>query len=126
VDRRVAQALERAGATADDIVTVRLTGRLAKGVRLSQASAEVQARAWHLRLDWRRVRPDYDLDAYRGGEARTTEERFAQALLSQIETETDPQLRALSESALYYGLDAFRLGEVVPAYEELGTAEDAP
>ena len=126
VDRRVLQALERAGATPDDIVTVRLTGRLAKGVRMAQASAEVQARAWHLRLDWRRVRPDYDLDAYRNGEARTTEERFAQALLKEIEREQDPQTRALSEAALYYGLDAFRLGEVVPAYDELGVPEDAP
>jgi len=125
VDRRVLQALERAGATQDDIVTARLTGRLAKGVRLSQASTDVQARAWHLRLDWRRVRPDYDLDAYRAAEARTTEERFAQAMLAQIESESDPQLRALSEAALYYGLDAFRLGEVVPAYDEFATAEDA-
>jgi len=125
VDRRILQALERAGATSDDIVTVRLGGRLAKGVRMAQASSEVQARAWHLRLDWRRVRPDYDLDAYRNGEGRTTEERFARALLEQIDAERDPQLRALSEAALYYGLDAFRLGEVVPAYDELGAIEDA-
>jgi len=71
------------------------------------------------------VRPDYDLDAYRESEARTTEERFAQALIAQIEAEADPQLRGLSEAALYYGLDAFRLGEVVPAYDELAVPEDA-
>lgn len=124
VDRRVMQALERAGASADDIVTVRLAGRLARGVRLQQASAEVQARAWHLRLDWRRVRPDYDLAAYRGAEARTTEERFAQALLAQMDAEADPQLKALTEAALYYGLDAFKLGEVVPAYDDFAPAEE--
>jgi len=54
------------------------------------------------------------------GEAGTTEERFARALLEQHEQETDPGQRAVIESALYYGLDAFKLREVVPAYEELG------
>ncbi|MEK7329692.1 MAG: hypothetical protein AAB113_02715, partial [Candidatus Eisenbacteria bacterium] len=81
---------------------------------------DLPARAFHLRLDLRRLRPDYDLDAYRAGDPSTTEERFASALLAQREQESDSLQRAVIESALYYGLDAFRLREVVPAYEELG------
>jgi DNA repair exonuclease SbcCD nuclease subunit len=124
VDRRIQQAIERAGASEHDLVTVRLSGRLAHGVRMAQASSEVQARVWNLKLDWRRVRPDYDVAAYRAKEASTTEERFARNLLDQIERESDPAQRALIESALFYGLDAFRLGEVVPAYEELESTEE--
>jgi len=64
--------------------------------------------------------PDHDLEALRSVEPVTTEDRFARALLARLDAETDPARRADLESALYYGLDAFRLHEVVPAYEELG------
>ena len=120
VDRRVLKALDDAGATEQDIVTVQLSGRLARGVRCSAPGPDLRGRAFHLRLDLRRLRPDYDLEVYREGEARTTEERFARALLERRDGEADASQRALIESALYYGLDAFRLREVVPAYEELG------
>jgi hypothetical protein len=88
-------------------------------VRYAGPVPELTARAFHLRADLSGVRPDYDLDAYRGGDGGTTEEKFARALLEQLEREPDPLQRALVESALYYGLDAFRLHEVVPAYEDL-------
>jgi DNA repair exonuclease SbcCD nuclease subunit len=120
IDRRVQKALDDAGATERDIVTVRLSGRLAKGVRLAGPGADLRTRAFHLGFDLRRLRPDYDLDTYRAKEPGTTEERFALALLERRDQESDPLQRALIESALYYGLDAFRLREVVPAYEELG------
>jgi hypothetical protein len=42
-------------------------------------------------------------------------------MLERLAQETDPAQRALIERALYYGLDAFRLREVAPAYEELGS-----
>ena len=120
VDRRVLKALDDVGATEHDIVTVQLTGRLARGVRYAAPGPELRGRTFHLRLDLRRLRPDYDLDAYLAVDATTTEERFARALLEQRDRETDPERRAVIESALYYGLDAFRLREVVPAYEDLG------
>ena len=120
VERRVRRALDDAGARDEDIVTVRLAGRIARGVRLSTPGPELRDRAFHLRFDLRRLRPDYDLDALRAGGAGTTEERFAGVLLEQLEGEADPERRAVIESALYYGLDAFRLREVVPAYEGLG------
>src|SRR5205814_10362397 len=115
------RALDEAGVTDQDIATVEVFGRLARGVRLSGAGPELKARAFYLRLDPRRLRPDYDLDQYRSTDAITTEDRFARALIEMRDKETDPRKQALFERALYYGLDAFRLREVTPAYEELGT-----
>jgi hypothetical protein len=119
VDRRVVKALDEAGVSELDLAQVRLSGRLAFGVRYSAPGPDVMRRAFFLRADLRAVRPDYDLDRYRREEAATTEQRFARTLLTRIDAEADPEEKALLESALYYGLDAFRLREVVPAYEEL-------
>jgi DNA repair exonuclease SbcCD nuclease subunit len=119
VDRRVQRVLDDAGVTENDIVTVRLNGRLGRGVRYAGPADELRARVFHLRVDLRRLRPDYDLDAYRTADPLTTEERFARALIEQLDAERDPLQRAVIESALYYGLDAFRLREVTPSYEEL-------
>jgi len=121
VDRRIAGTLEQAGAGEKDLATVRLRGRLVKGVRYAGPAADLGSRFFHLRVDLRNVRPDYDLDAYRQGDATTTEERFAKAILEKLDAEKNPRERAILESALYYGLDAFRLREVVPGYEELGS-----
>ena len=121
VDRRVQKGLDDAGVTTKDIATVRLTGRLARGVRYAAVPPELAARAFHLRLDRRKLRPDHDLEALMATEPRTTEEKFARALIEERDRETDPVQQALIESALYYGLDAFRLREVVPAWEDLET-----
>jgi DNA repair exonuclease SbcCD nuclease subunit len=120
VDRRVQRACDQAGVTDADIVTVRLKGRLVNGVRYAGPGADLKARAFHLRVDLRGARPDYDLEAFMMRGPRTTEERFACALLEKLVEEREPAKRALIESAIYYGLDAFRLREVVPAYEEIG------
>jgi hypothetical protein len=121
VDARVQRAMEEAGATDRDIVTVRLAGRLVRGVRYTGPSQALRSRSFHLRVDLRGVRPDYDLEGFRREEANTTEERFARTLLEKMDKESDPAKKAVLESALYYGLDAFKLREVVPTYEELGS-----
>jgi DNA repair exonuclease SbcCD nuclease subunit len=121
VDRRILRAVDQAGAGDADILVVRLTGRLLRGVRYAAPGPELRPRAFHVRLDARALRPDYDLDALRTGDPVTTEDRFARALLERLDAETDPERRADLESALLYGLDAFRLHEVAPAYEELGS-----
>jgi hypothetical protein len=121
VDARVQRAMEEAGVSERDIVTVRLGGRLMRGVRYSGPGSHIRPRTFHLRLDLRAVRPDYDLASYRRHDPTTTEERFAATLLAKLETESDPEKKALIESALYYGLDAFRLREIVPSYEDLGS-----
>jgi len=119
VDRRIEKALDDSAVGDRDLAHVHLTGRLAKDVRY-RPSPRLQERLFHLRVDVRRLRPDYDLDGYRDHEPVTTEERFARALLERLDQERDPAQRALIESALYYGLDAFRLHEVMPVYEEIG------
>jgi DNA repair protein SbcD/Mre11 len=119
VDRRVLKALDLAGAGELDLVAVRLTGRLGAGIRWSAPGTELRDRAFHLRFDRSGLRPDYDLAAYRAREPKTTEERFAAELLAQIEAETDPAKRAVLERALFHGLDAFKLREVSPAWEEV-------
>ena len=60
------------------------------------------------------------LEAFRRGEPRTTEERFARSLLAELENEIDPARRRVLEAALYYGLDALRFGDVSPRYEHVG------
>ena len=115
------KALDDARVSERVLVSVRLWGRLAKGVRYTSPAPDIVARAYVMRTDMRAVRPDYELAVNREREPTTSEERFARTLLDQIGAEQDPVQRSLLESALFYGLDAFRLKEVVPAYEELGS-----
>jgi DNA repair exonuclease SbcCD nuclease subunit len=119
IDRRIDQALRAHGVSERDLATVRLVGRLTRGVRWSGDGELLEVQPFYLRLDAARMRPDYDLEAYRREPPRSTEDRFARALLERLDGEADPERRALFESALYHGLDAFRLGEVRPGYEEL-------
>ncbi len=120
MERRIFRALEDNRVRYEDLVTVRLAGRLPQGVRY-EPSQELEQRVFHLKVDRRRLRPEHDLSAYHGdGPSRTTEERFARALLAKLDQERDPEQRALIESALYYGLDALKRQGVVPCYEELG------
>ena len=120
IDRRILDAFERASVATRDLVKVRLCGRLTRGLRWSAPADEIAARAWHVRVDTAGLRPDYDLEALRRGSDETTEGRVARVLLEQLDRETDPEARATIERAVYYGLDAFRLREVTPMWEEIG------
>jgi hypothetical protein len=119
IDRRILHAFTTAGVSERDFTRLALGGRLAPGVRWTSPGADVFARAFHVKWDKGEVRPDYDLDALRAGEGRTTEQRFARELLARIDGETDSAQRAALERALYYGLDAFRVRDVVPQWEEV-------
>ena len=121
IDRRILEALDRAGVNDRDFAKVRITGRLAHGVRWSAPGEELERRAWYLRVDAAALRPDYDFDALRRISDETTEGRFARVMLDQLDRASDPEARATIERALYYGLDAFRLREVQPAWEEIGS-----
>ncbi len=120
LDGRILDALNRAGAGDRDFAKVRLTGRLTHGVRWSAPGGELAGRVWNLRVDATALRPDWNLDALRHASDETTEGRFARVLIEQLDAEQDPEQRATIERALYYGLDAFRLREVQPAWEEIG------
>jgi len=119
IDRRIFKALDLAGAGELDFVGVTLHGRLGAGVRWAGPGTELKQRAFHLRWDASALRPDYDLSRYREGEPKTTEERFARELLAQMDAAGDPAERAEIERALYHGLDAFKLREVSPVWEEV-------
>ncbi len=115
---RLSAALDQAGARATDLVVCRLEGRPLPGISIVPRPEEFASRVWYLHLDDARLRPGYDLETLlRGGETRTTEERFARALLAEMEGAEDPERRARLEAALYYGLDALRQGQVAPRYE---------
>lgn len=119
VDRRIQHAFAAAGVSENDFVKLTVIGRLMPGVRWKSPSGEVFSRAFHVRWDRGAVRPDHDLEALRKSEGRTTEERFALDLLRQIDTEADGEQRVALQRALYYGLDAFRVREVLPQWEEV-------
>ena len=119
VDRRTLHALAAAGVTENDFTRLTLIGRLLPGVRWTSPGSDVFARAFHVRWDRSAVRPDHDLDAIRKSEGRTTEERFALEMLKQIDAEPESEQRVVLERALYYGLDAFRVREVLPQWEEV-------
>ena len=119
VDRRILHAFAAVGVGEQDFTKLMMIGRLSPGVRWTSPGADVFARAFHVRWDRGQVRPDYDLEQLRKSDGRSTEERFALDLLAQIDGETDPEQRVALERALYYGLDAFRLREVLPQWEEV-------
>lgn len=114
---RLRHVLEADGASASDMVIARFSGRPRPGVDVVPRREDVGERVWFLSCDDSALRPDYDLEPYRRGEARTTEERFASSLLAEIESERDPDRREQLEAALYYGLDALKQGQVNPRYE---------
>jgi DNA repair exonuclease SbcCD nuclease subunit len=122
VDRRLLAALQAVGASTQDLVKLVLSGRLPNGVQWNSPGPEVFAATFHTRWDRSQVRPDHDLEALRHSEGRTTEERFALEMLRRMDAETDPEGRLVLERALYYGLDAFRLREVHPQWEEVADA----
>ena len=119
MNHRVVSALEAALVGGGDLAFVTLQGRVRAGVDLLPRPEAIAFPCFHLSIDGRAVRPDYDLEAYRRGEARTTEERFARSLLVELEAEADPARRRVLEAALYYGLDALRFGDVAPRYEHV-------
>ena len=119
VDRRILMQLDQARAGAQDLATARLHGRLARGVRWSAPGDELLGRVWHLRVDRSALRPDFDLVELRHCSDETTEGRFARVMLDRLDRETDVEARATIERALYYGLEAFQIRDVTPAWEEI-------
>ena len=116
--RRIDEALAVNEPTADDMVQVRLTGRVAPGIDIRLPEGLFEDRYFHVSFDTSSLKPDYNLDRYREERLRTTEARFAREMLRRIEAETDPERRRILENALYYGLDALIQKEVSPRYED--------
>ncbi len=115
---RVEEALAAHDPSPDDIVHVRLTGRVAPGVDYRLPEGSFEDRYFHVSFDLSRLKPDYNIDRYREESMKTTEARFAREMLRRIEAEADPARRRLLENALYYGLDALVQREIRPRYED--------
>ncbi len=111
---RVIGRLREHGATASDIIFLRVQGRLPRGLRPAFILEDLQHEYFHLALA-DRTRPAYDLDT---ADPRTTQGRFIQEMRRRITETSDPQERAFLERVLDYGLDALIQGEVKPIYEE--------
>jgi len=114
---KIHDALETSLVGKDDLAIVTLSGRTRPGVDLLAGLDTEAPKHFWVRIDSAAIRPGYDLSIYRSGEARTTEERFARSLLEEIDGEADPERKRLLEAALFYGLDALKLGDVAPRYE---------
>lgn len=117
--RRIEEALAASEPAPEDLVHIRLTGRVAPGIDFRPPEALLEDRYFHVSFDASQLKPDYNLDRYREGSLRTTEARFAREMLRRIDAEADPSRRRLLENALYYGLDALCQREVSPRYEDM-------
>jgi len=116
--RRAEELIALRDCAADDILCLRLTGRVSPGIDLRFPDAYLGDRFFHVAMDASRLRPSYDLDRYRREEFRTTEARFAREMLRRMEAASDPAERRTIENALFYGLDALVQREVAPRYED--------
>ncbi len=116
--RRIEEALAIREFSPEDLVHVKLTGRVAPGIDVRIPDGAFDDRFFHISFDASLLKPDYSLERYREETLKTTEARFAREMLRRIDAETDPARRRLFENALYYGLDALLQKDVVPRYEE--------
>lgn len=116
--RRMDEKLGLVECRKQDIVYVRLIGRVAPGIDLQVPEGVLADRYFHTAVDASKLRPAYDIDRYRREELRTTEARFAREMLRRIDEASDPGTRRLLENALFYGLDALIQKDVSPRYEE--------
>lgn len=116
--RKIEEALAVREPSAEDLVHLRLTGRIAPGIDVVLPEALFEDRYFHVSLDFSLLKPDYNLERYRDAKLQTTEARFAREMLRRLDAEADPSRRRLLENALYYGLDALIQKEVRPRYEE--------
>lgn len=116
--QRIESSLAAEPISREDLVHIRLVGRIAPGIDRSIPDALLEGRFFHASFDTSRLEPDYDLDRYMDESLRTTEARFVREMKRRIDRETDAGKRRLLENALHYGLDALIQGEVSPRYED--------
>ena len=109
IAERVGSALDRAGATAADIVRVTLVGTQAYGSRAMAALGATASRVAHLVIRDRTVRPASDTPG-----VRTAEGRFIADLLARRQEAPDEAGRRVIELALVLGRDALAGRALVP------------
>jgi hypothetical protein len=97
-----------------DIVYVQVSGRLPPGVEVTTPK-DFLNEYFHVQVDYSGIEPEYNLEEYLRDDvvARTTEARFVRRMWERLQKEQDAKRKAILREALYYGLDALRLGKVV-------------
>ena len=113
---RLDALLGEAEAAEGDIVYVALRGRLARGVDFQPGPA-LRERFFHAVVDDSAVEPDYDIDLdaplpEEPGLAATSEEIYCWRMHKRYLETSDEEERRCIKQALFYGLDALKLGEV--------------
>jgi len=106
--------VRRSVSKSDDIVYVQVNGRLPPGVEVTTPK-DFLSEYFHVRVDYSGLEPEYNLEEYLRDDivARTTEARFVRRMWERLQRERDAERKMILQQALYYGLDALRLGKVV-------------
>ena len=112
-------AVRASEARPEDMVKVSISGRVNPGVELDLADDFLKEDFFSIDFDFLNITPDYDIESLlTDSEAfPTTERKFIKNIRERIEAETDDEKKRILEKGLYYGLDALRLREVKPRYE---------
>jgi len=115
----IKDAVAASKACPEDIVKVTISGRVSPGVWLEIPDDFLKEDFFSIDYDFAEITPDYDIESLLSDfEAfPTTEKKFVKSIYQRIEAEPDAEKKRMLERALYYGLDALRLGEVRPRYE---------
>ena len=113
---RLDEAMSAAGAQPQDIVYVKLAGRVASGIDF-QPEAALRERFFHAVVDDSAVEPDYSIDfeaelPEQPGLAATSDEMFRWRMLKLHHEATSDEARERIKRALFYGLDALTHGEI--------------
>ena len=112
IERRIRETVNQSGAGTDDIVYVQLVGQYPPAIPFILPDDFLTDTCWHVHIV-NMVEPDYDLENYLSGDAKTVEARYARELLTRLEVTQDSKERAILREALYLGLDALIRGQVV-------------
>ncbi|MCD6310242.1 MAG: metallophosphoesterase [Candidatus Eremiobacteraeota bacterium] len=89
----------------DDIVYLRLEGRIPPSLSISSLEIDYDGICFHLVIDTTAALPDYDIGLLRK-KGTMLEKEFIKNMEARIREE--PEKKEILDSALYYGLDAIR------------------
>ena len=110
----VIEAIERrlagSGVLKEDMVYVRLTGKIMLGLKLAFPDDFLSNDFFHVRIDTSAVKPDYNLEEL--VREKHIAGRFVQRLLKIRDKSADEHQKSVAEDAVYYGLDALTHGKV--------------
>lgn len=126
IKERIHRELQKKEAHSEDILYIELIGRYPPAVQPNFTQEFLADSFFHVR-SVSTAEPDYDLEGYRKGWAKTVEARFAREFLSRLENTRDHLERAKLREALYLGLDALVRGQItVREFVEPSEGEGEP